>query len=186
MIILNIKGHKISLKKLIFLFLYYIIANKLPKSGAFFNIGGKFRYFCCRRIFKYCGKYVNIDRNVNFGVGINIELGDYSGMGLNSVIPSNTIIGKYVMMGPNCYILDHNHKFDDLSTPMIFQGKTGKIQTVIEDNVWIGRNVTITPGRVLKSGSIVAACCVLCRDFPAMSIIGGNPSRLIRLRTELK
>ena len=179
---MDIKGHQITLKQLFFLLLYYSVGIRLPRSGTFFNLGGRFRYMCCKRIFLICGKHVNIDRKVNFGVGIYLQIGDYSGLGQNSVIPSNTIIGKYVMMGPNCYILDHNHIFDDVSKPMIFQGKTKKIQTVIGDDVWIGRDVIMTPGRVVQNGSIIAAGCVLCKDFPSMSIIGGNPSKLIKSR----
>ena len=54
--------------------------------------------------------------------------------------------------------------------------------TVIEDDVWIGRNVIMTPGRLIKKGSIIAAGCVLSKDFPEYSIVGGNPSKLIRIR----
>ena len=62
--------------------------------------------------------------------------------------------------------------------PMISQGYSEPKQTIIEDDVWIGRNVTFTPGRHVAKGSIVAACTVLCKDFPAYSIIGGNPCLL--------
>lgn len=62
------------------------------------------------------------------------------------------------------------------------QGFTTKKQTIIEDDVWIGRNVTMTLGRVIKEGSIIGACCVLTKDFPEYSLIEGNPSKLIRLR----
>ena len=90
----------------------------------------------------------------------------------------------YVDFNWTLMILDHNHKFDDFEKPMIFQGKTQKIRTVIGNDVWIGRNVTMTPGRIIQDGTIIAACCVLCKDFPAKSTVGGNPSKLIRFRTE--
>jgi maltose O-acetyltransferase len=99
-------------------------------------------------------------------------------------VPSNTLIGKDVMMAPDCYIFPYNHRFDRTDIPMIEQGKTEKSQTVIEDDVWIGRQVLMTPGRTIHKGSIIAAGCVLCKDFPAYSIVGGNPSRLIKKRTE--
>ena len=62
------------------------------------------------------------------------------------------------------------------------QGFTPKQQTVIGNDVWIGRDVLMTPGRTIHDGTIVAGGCVLCKDFPAYSIVGGNPSRLIRQR----
>jgi maltose O-acetyltransferase len=55
-------------------------------------------------------------------------------------------------------------------------------KTVIEDDVWIGQNVIFTPDRYVKKGSIIAAGCVLSKDFPEYSIIGGNPPRLIGAR----
>ncbi len=57
-----------------------------------------------------------------------------------------------------------------------------KKQTIIEDDVWIGRNVIFTPGRTVRKGSIIGAGCVLTKDFDEYTIIGGNPSRVIRSR----
>ena len=170
----------LSIKKYIALALYYGFARWLPSYG--FLSGKGIRRFLCKRIFRYCGKEVNIERNAYFGSGKNIELGDYSGIGINAVIPSDTIIGKYVMMGPNCYILSENHRFDNINKPMMLQGSTIAKPTVIEDDVWIGRDVLMTPSRHISKGSIIAARCVLTKDFPDYSIVGGNPSKLIRMR----
>lgn len=166
------------------LILYYGFARYLPVSY-FPIIGGVckwIRYRLCRRIFKKCGKNVNIERLAFFGGGRSVEIGDNSGLGVNCFVPSNTIIGNDVMMGPNCYILTSNQAFDRLDIPMWKQGNTELKQTIIEDDVWIGRDVLMTPGRLIKRGSIVAGGCVLCKNFPEYSIVGGNPSRLIRSR----
>lgn len=167
------------------LVLYYGLAQYLPKSNTWFNIGGLSRYLLCKQIFKRCGKNVNIERKAWFGTGVNIEIGDYSGIGINSHIYNNTKIGKYVMMGPNCYMLEKTHKFDRIDTPMMFQGfRTDyeRDQVIIGDDVWIGRDVMIIGSREIKDGSIVGARCVLTKSFPKYSIIGGNPSKLIRSR----
>lgn len=140
------------------------------------------RYQLVKRIFKVCGKNVNVERRASFGSGREIEIGDNSGIGINACIPANTKIGKNVMMGPNCYILGANHSFARTDIPMMQQGNTIRKQTIIGDDVWIGRNVTMTPGRIVKEGTIIGACCVLTKDFPEYSIIGGNPSKLIRSR----
>lgn len=86
------------------------------------------------------------------------------------------------MMGPNCYILARNHEFSNTDIPMNLQEYSEFKQTIIDDDVWIGRNVTFTAGRHVSTGSIIAACTLLCKDFPAYSIVGGNPSKLIRNR----
>ena len=85
-------------------------------------------------------------------------------------------------MAPNCRILPCNHAIDRVDIPMCQQGDTGCQRTIIEDDIWIGINVLITPGRLIKKGSVIAGGCVLCKDFPEYSIVGGNPSRLIRMR----
>ena len=40
----------------------------------------------------------------------------------------------------------------------------------------------MTPGRIISDGTIIGAGCVLTKDFPAYSVIGGNPSRLLKSR----
>jgi len=140
---------------------------------------------CCRNIFEYCGKNVNIERRVYFGGGKKIRIGDNSGIGIHCVVPSDILIGDNVMMGPKCYILDANHKFSRTDIPMIFQGHSERKQTIIENDVWIARQVLISPGRYVKKGTIVAAGCVLTKDFDEFSIVGGNPSRLIRERRNI-
>ena len=80
------------------------------------------RYVCCKHIFKYCGKNVNIERKAFFASGSNLCIGDNSGLGINAFVPADTIIGKNVMMGPDCYILGANHESKRLDIPMIHQG----------------------------------------------------------------
>lgn len=179
---MTIKGKTITIKQLICLVLYYSIARYLPKSNTFFNIGGSIRTFLCRRIFRKCGKGVNIDRKAHFATGIDCEIGDYSGLGINSHVPNGTIIGDYVMMGPNCFILDVNHITSDITRPMCMQGMTEKKITVIGNDVWIGRDVHITPGRCIADGTIVAMGAVLTKDFAPYSVVGGNPAKFIKSR----
>ena len=162
--------------------LYYGFARYRPKSNTCGNLGGKFRYALCKHIFKKCGKHVNIERKAFFASGLDIEIGDYSGIGVNAHIPNGTIIGNYVMMGPNCFILDVNHNILDTTRPMCQQGMTEKKITRIGNDVWIGRDVHMTPGRTVADGSIIAMCAVLTKDFPPYSVVGGNPAKLIKSR----
>ncbi len=179
-----IYGQHFRLSQVICLALYYGFARWLPISGTMFNIGGRIRRALCKNIFKKCGKNINVERGAFFGKGIDVEIGDYSGIGINANIPGDTKIGNYVMMGPNTIIFPYNHEYRDMSTPMLLQGKTPKKTTIIEDDVWIGQNVIMTPGRHVAKGSIIAAGCVLTKDFPEFSVIGGNPSRLLKKRNE--
>ena len=171
------------LKKRICIFLYYHLAIFLPASYSFCgSIGKALRYFLCKRIFKECGLNVNVEKGARFGSGLNICIGDNSGIGINAYIPEDTHIGKNVMMGPNCYVINSNHKYERIDIPMCEQGSIRTEPLCIEDDCWIGRDVLITGGRTIHKGSIIAARCVLTKDFPDYSIVGGNPSRLIKSR----
>lgn len=182
--IINISGRQFSISKVVCLILYYTFAQYLPCSYS--RIGGKtsqkIRRFLCVRIFKKAGRNINVERKANFGSGLNIEIGDFSDLGINCHVPSDTIIGNNVMMAPNCFIFSQNHKTSDIGTPMNRQGFTERRVTIIEDDVWIGQNVCMTPGRHIKKGSIIGACCLLCKDFQEYSVVGGNPSKLIKSR----
>lgn len=169
------------MKRFVFLCLYYGLFRYLPDNYS--SLGGAFSRFlrgwACHHIFASCGKNIDINRMVFFGRGDRIHIGDNSGMGAYSYIPNGTRIGKNVMMGPYLYIHARNHRFDRLDIPMNMQGHTEIKPLVIDDDVWIGRSVTVMVGKHVRTGSIVAANCVLTKDFPEYSIIGGNPSRII-------
>jgi len=131
------------------------------------------------------GKDVNIERGAYFGKGLEVEVGSNSGLGINCHIHPNSVIGCDVMMGPNCYMLDNTHRFDRTDIPMIKQGlksAADRCRVVIEDDVWIGRDVMILGDKTIKKGSIIGARCLLTKNFPEYSIVGGNPARLIRSR----
>lgn len=166
----------------IYRLLYYHFAIYLPKSYRWWGIGRIIRYALCKRIFEYCGENVNIEQGAFFGAGIHVRIGNGSGIGINASIPDGTVIGENVMMAPNVYVHNRNHRFDRTDIPMRYQGYSEEKPLIVEDDVWIGQDVTIMVGRKISMGSIVAANTVLAKDFPPYSIIGGNPSKLIRSR----
>ncbi len=186
---MKIKGVNIKFTTLVCLALYYGFAQYLPSSIGLFGKQCRWlRYQLCKHIFLKIGKNVNVERKAHFGSGRRIQIGNNSGLGINCNIPSNTIIGEDVMMGPNCYILGNNHSFERTDIPMRRQGYKHKenLQTIIEDDVWIGRDVLMTPGRHISKGSVVGGGTLLCKDFPEYSVIGGNPSRLLKSRIQKK
>lgn len=166
------------------LFLFYAILSKLPGPTA--PLIGPFleflRYRCCKGIFKKCGEKVNVGTNARFGNGFDIEIGDYSGIGRDCKVPSNTKIGNFVMMGPNVTIHSANHKYDNLEIPMLQQGVIKYGSTIIEDDVWIGSHAIILPGLVIRKGSIIGTGSVVTKSFPEYSIIAGNPAKIIGSR----
>lgn len=84
-------------------------------------------------------------------------------------------IGNGVFIGPKCNLITINHD----SNPDNRSATYGR-PIVIEDKVWIGINSTILPGVRIGYGSIVGAQSVVTKDVPPMTVVAGNPARIIK------
>ncbi len=175
-----------NIQRKVYLLLYYGFARYLPPSHTNFfgRLGGRIRYFCAKHLFKKCAFDVNIEHMAWFGSGKNVEIGSRSGIGIHCRVPNNIKIGNDVMMGPNCYILDTiTHKYSDVDVSMIDQGKYDSgIQTIIGDDVWIGRDCLMIGGKRIGNHTIIGARSVICKDVPDYVVAAGNPIRIVRKR----
>ena len=88
------------------------------------------------------------------------------------------------MMGTECLIISQNHRFDDISRPIKYQGVQENIPVVIEDGVWIGSRVIILAGIKIGYGSIIGAGAVVTKDVEPYTIVAGNPAVVIATRSE--
>lgn len=89
-------------------------------------------------------------------------------------------IGKNVAIGHHCSILTTEHGFTASDTPIKFQ-PISKAPVRIDDNVWLGANVTILGGVHLRSGTVVAAGAVVTRSFDEKNIIlAGVPASILK------
>ncbi len=57
-----------------------------------------------------------------------------------------------------------------------------KGDTVVGNDVWLGRESVVMPGVHIGDGAIVAAYSVVTRDVEPYTLVGGNPARFIRHR----
>ncbi len=53
---------------------------------------------------------------------------------------------------------------------------------MIENDVWIGYNVTIMPGIKVGDGRILATNSTVTRDVEPYTIVGGNPAKTLKKR----
>jgi len=172
----------------IYLILYYTFAKHLPKSTTplIGKLAKKFRRVLCSKIFSKYGKELNVENNVYFGNGKDIEVGDFVGFGSNFKTLNRILkIGNELMMGEDVLFLGGNHNHDRLNIPMGKQGDEGKTSLEIKDDVWIGARAIVLPGcKKIGTGVIIGAGSVVTKDIPDYAIVGGNPAKIIRYRNQ--
>lgn len=164
--------------------MYYFWARHLPGSDVPYSMGSKkIRAFFARRMFTSMGKNVNIEHGAFFASGKDISIGDNSGLGLNCRVAGPLSIGNDVMMAPNVSIYTQNHETENIYRPMRLQTAEKKKVTIGND-VWIGANAIILPGVTVGDGAIIAAGAVVTKDVPDFAVVGGNPAKIIKTRTQ--
>ena len=55
-------------------------------------------------------------------------------------------------------------------------------ETLVGNDVWIGRSVIIISGVKIGDGSVIGAGSIVTKDIPPYAIVAGNPARVIRFR----
>ena len=137
------------------------------------------------------GGYVTISRGVmirpssyyggDYGIGLTIgehsSIGPYGYVGCSGKIT----IGKNVMFGPKCSLFAENHVFSDITSSIKSQGVQQKGIT-IEDDCWIGSNVTILDGVTIGKGSVIGAGTLVTKDIPAGSVVVDKRDKVMRVR----
>jgi acetyltransferase-like isoleucine patch superfamily enzyme len=87
-------------------------------------------------------------------------------------------IGADVMIGPGCYITDHDHGTQPGTA--VSQQPLVEAPTSIDDNVWIGANVTILKGVRVGRGAVLGAGSVVTKDVRPGAHVAGVPARDLR------
>lgn len=110
-------------------------------------------------------------------IGDNLSLNPYSilyGHG-------GLTIGNDVRIAAGTVIIPSNHNFESREKPITQQGLSRQGIT-IEDDVWIGANVTVLDGSYISKGCVIAAGAVVRGETEAYGIYGGVPAKLIKFR----
>lgn len=129
---------------------------------------------------------------------------DPTGFEMNNVLFNWPQFGDKLIIGKFCSIASGvqfimgsaNHRISSVTaypfnvfggaweenTPPHLEQLPFKGDTVVGNDVWIGRECTIMPGVKIGDGAIIAACSVVTKDVEAYSVVGGNPARFIKKR----
>ena len=122
----------------------------------------------------------------------------------NNILFNYPEFGDHLMIGKFCQIASGtkfimgpaNHRLCSVTTypfnvfggewtnrtPPHMEQLPRKGNTVIGNDVWIGRESVIMPGVKIGDGAIIAGYSVVAKDVPAYTVFGGNPAKFIKNR----
>jgi len=128
------------------------------------------------------GDYSVVNITGHFSLlGKGLKIGDYTGIGEYAYFGAagGIEIGDNVIMGQYISFHSQNHNFADTSKLIREQGVTSK-GIKLGNNIWVGSKVTFLDGSSVGDNCVVAAGAVVTKEFPANSIIGGVPAKIIK------
>lgn len=142
-----------------------------------------------KKAMSQCGKHVRIrPLSSDFKGLANLSIGDGTTLPKHSVIyctEAPVTIGKNVIFGPRPTIISGDHRTDIPGRYIAdcTEKKPGNdLPIIIEDDVWMGANVTILKGVTIGRGSVIAAGSVVINDVAPCTIVGGIPAKKIKDR----
>ncbi len=115
-------------------------------------------------LLKFCGVTFKNRKSVFIGTDVLFD----------NLKDTKTTIGENVTITTGSKIINH---FPVLSTQGITEYEMGDI--IIGDNVFIGMNSLIIKPVTIGNGAIIGAGSVVTKDIPELSIVGGNPAKVI-------
>lgn len=129
------------------------------------------------KIAKRCSVFGSIDAP--------LIIGKYSYVGMNAILngyAAQIRIGHNVSIAQNVNIMVDSAPNASEILQRIFPYQIAPV--TIGNHCWIGASVIIMPGVKLGDFCVVAANSMVKKSFPAYSIIGGTPAKLIRMMTK--
>lgn len=113
-----------------------------------------------------------------WGEGASLQIGSFCSLAENLTI---LLGGNHRVDWATTFPFGHIFK-DDLGGGEIIGHPVSNGDVVIGNDVWVGRNTTITSGVKVGDGAVIAASSHVVKNIGAYEIWGGNPARLIRKR----
>jgi acetyltransferase-like isoleucine patch superfamily enzyme len=111
-----------------------------------------------------------------------IVIGAGSFLNLSVMVAAHALveIGEHCMLANGCLVTDADHRVEDPSLPITWQGFTSKGPTRIGDDTWLGANVVVTSGVTIGRRCVIGANSVVTSDIPDFSIAAGAPAKVIK------
>ncbi len=115
----------------------------------------------------------------------DLTFGHHVQLGPHCHVSADAHFGNYVLCAAHVSFIGKNEHTYHTPGVTVWNGERGVDEpTIIGNDVWIGHGAIILGGVKIGDGAIIAAGSVVVKDVPPMTIIGGNPARVIKSRFE--
>jgi acetyltransferase-like isoleucine patch superfamily enzyme len=111
---------------------------------------------------------------------VRIGAGSFLNKGVMVAAEELVEIGAHCMLANGCFVSDANHRFDDQTRPITWQGFESRGPTRIGDNCWLGVGVVVTSGVSIGERCVIGAGSVVTHDVPPFSVAAGAPAHVLR------
>ncbi len=134
------------------------------------------------RFLEYCNLIVN-DQYAVPEHDWNIQIGNNNFFNRRSTIEAiNRItIGSYNSFGPDVFVSDSSHIYNDFTLPVPFQKMATSNQVLIKDGTWLGAGVKVIGNVTIGYGCVVGANAVVTKSIPDHSLAAGIPAQIIKI-----
>lgn len=162
----------------------------LKLLAIFFNLFRRFKIkYINRPLYKsclgYCGK--NVDLRLDRNPGSLSRVYMYDNTNIYHGFRFISVTGKFIMMknsgaAAGLTVITGNHQRE---LGVFLKGISGKHESdvekdiIVEDDVWLGSNVTLLSGAHIGRAAIVGAGSVIRTKVPPYSIVSGNPAKVM-------
>ena len=112
-----------------------------------------------------------------------MTFGHHVQLGPHCHVSADIHFGNYVLCAGHVSFVGRNeHSYNFAGTPVWESPRGIDAPTEIGNDVWIGHGAIILGGVKIGDGAIIAAGSVVTKDVPSMTIVGGNPAKVIKKR----
>ncbi|CAM2734735.1 DapH/DapD/GlmU-related protein [Fructilactobacillus fructivorans] len=124
-----------------------------------------------------------IDPTTQVSLPFHTDFGPHIFLGKNCFINKNSMFvdlggvyfGNHILVGPNVTFTSLNHTLDPTH-----RWDVNSASVHIEDNVWIGADVTILPGVTVGKNAVIGAGSVVTKDVKANTVVVGSPAHFLK------
>jgi serine acetyltransferase len=114
-----------------------------------------------------------------------VRIGDRNIIGRGSHIIGHFSIdiGDDIQTGPNVYITDQNHVYEDPSEPI---GRQWPVESAVRvgSGSWLGTGVIVLPGADIGEHVVIGAGSVVTGEIPDYSVAVGIPAKVVKVYSE--